>query len=110
MGCLRRVGGHRPLGRYCVIMVWRRVAQTRFLDEKEQDEFLGELENALVAESYETAIGMCEGDRRAAAIGTLFHRSPGFRLSEIATPSSRTISAGCYGRHRASIELGGDCD
>ena len=27
-------------GAYCVIMVWRRVAQTRFFDEEEQDEFL----------------------------------------------------------------------
>jgi len=52
-------------GAYCVIMVWRRVAQTRFFDEVEQDEFLNELEPALTANNYEEAIVLCEGDRRA---------------------------------------------
>jgi len=69
-------------GAYCVIMVWRRVAQTRFLDEIEQDEFLGELEPALVAGNYDAAIGLCEGDRRALPQLTLYaidHRDLGYQ-------------------------------
>ncbi|MEO2048141.1 MAG: MotA/TolQ/ExbB proton channel family protein [Pirellulales bacterium] len=52
-------------GAYCVIMVWRRVAQTRFFDEEEQDEFLDELEPVLLVKNYDEAILLCEGDRRA---------------------------------------------
>lgn len=52
-------------GGYCVIMVWRRVADTRFSDELEQDEFLSELEQTLVAKNYDAAVELCEGDRRA---------------------------------------------
>ena len=59
-------------GAYCVIMVWWRVAQTRFADENEQDEFLGELEPALMAGNYDAAIGLCEGDRRALPQLTLY--------------------------------------
>ncbi|MCA9238461.1 MAG: MotA/TolQ/ExbB proton channel family protein [Planctomycetales bacterium] len=52
-------------GAFCVIMVWRRVADTRFIDEEEQAEFLGELEQSLAAKQYDTAVELCEGDRRA---------------------------------------------
>ena len=52
-------------GAYCVIMVWRRVAQTRFFDENEQEEFLNELEPALIAKNYDSVLDLCEGDRRA---------------------------------------------
>ena len=52
-------------GAYCVIMVWRRVADTRFADEEEQEEFLSELEPALVAKNYDAAMELCDGDRRA---------------------------------------------
>ncbi len=52
-------------GAFCVIMVWRRVGQTRFVDEEDQDEFLGELEQALAAKNYDAAMELCEGDRRA---------------------------------------------
>ncbi len=52
-------------GAFCVIMVWRRVAQTRFADEHEQDEFLGELEQTLASKDYLAAAELCDGDRRA---------------------------------------------
>ena len=52
-------------GAFCVIMVWRRVAQTRFANEYEQDEFLGELEQTLASKDYVAAAELCDGDRRA---------------------------------------------
>lgn len=52
-------------GAFCVIMVWRRVSDTRFIDEEEQAEFLAELEQSLAAQKYEAAVELCEGDRRA---------------------------------------------
>ena len=52
-------------GAYCVIMVWRRVAQTRFSHEHEQEEFLTELEQSLEAQNFNAAADLCDGDRRA---------------------------------------------
>lgn len=52
-------------GAYCVIMVWLRVAQKRFRDEDEQDEFLEKMENSLAHRDFETAIAELEGDLRA---------------------------------------------
>jgi biopolymer transport protein ExbB len=52
-------------GAYCVVMVWRRVASTRFANEYEQDEFLGELEQTLSSTNFEAATELCGGDRRA---------------------------------------------
>ncbi|MBX3427720.1 MAG: MotA/TolQ/ExbB proton channel family protein [Pirellulales bacterium] len=52
-------------GAYCVIMVWRRVSDTRFVDEEEQAEFLAELEQSLGAKKFDAAVELCEGDRRA---------------------------------------------
>ena len=52
-------------GAYCVVMVWRRVALTRFTDEHAQDEFLSELEQTLTAKDFGAATELCEGDRRA---------------------------------------------
>jgi len=69
-------------GAYCVIMVWRRVGQTRFLDEQEQDEFLAELEPALREGNYSAVAGLCEGDRRALPQLTLYaidHRDLGYK-------------------------------
>jgi hypothetical protein len=37
------------VGAYSLIMVWRRVSNTGFDDEEEQDEFLGELDQALAS-------------------------------------------------------------
>jgi biopolymer transport protein ExbB len=59
-------------GAYCVIMVWRRVAQTRFADEDEQEEFLSELDQSLSAKNFDTAMEFCYGDRRALPQLTLF--------------------------------------
>ena len=52
-------------GAYCVVMVWRRVATTRFVDEYAQDEFLTELEQTLTAKNFGAATELCDGDRRA---------------------------------------------
>jgi len=52
-------------GAYCVVMVWRRVAHTRFANEEEQDEFLSELEQALAAKNFSGAMELCDDDRRA---------------------------------------------
>jgi len=52
-------------GAYSVIMVWRRVARTRFANEYEQDEFLSELEEALAIKNFEGALELCDDDRRA---------------------------------------------
>jgi biopolymer transport protein ExbB len=52
-------------GGFCLIMVFRRVSQTRFGDEEEQDEFLSELEQALSSKNYDEVNELCEDDRRA---------------------------------------------
>lgn len=52
-------------GFFCAILVWRRVEQTRFADEDEQEEFLGELELAVENGNYGAVSELCEGDRRA---------------------------------------------
>ena len=52
-------------GAFCVILVWRRVGQTRFRNEEEQTEFLDELEGFLGKSDMKGAIEYCEDDRRA---------------------------------------------
>ncbi|MBD16142.1 MAG: biopolymer transporter ExbB [Planctomycetaceae bacterium] len=52
-------------GAYCVIMVWRRVGQVRFIDEEEQEDFLSELETGLRSPNMRAAIELCDDDRRA---------------------------------------------
>jgi biopolymer transport protein ExbB/TolQ len=52
-------------GAFSVIMVWRRVAQTRFRSEHEQDEFLDQLDQTLGSGAFDVAGEMCEGDSRA---------------------------------------------
>ena len=52
-------------GAYCVIMVWRRVGQTRFVDEEEQEEFLAEFDQSVGSSNFNAAIELCDGDRRA---------------------------------------------
>jgi len=59
------LGGIALWGAYCVIMVWNRVAQKRFKDESDQGLFLEAIEEPLSRGDYETAQGVCEGDRRA---------------------------------------------
>jgi biopolymer transport protein ExbB len=52
-------------GAFCVIMVWRRVAQTRFRSEQEQAEFLSSVDATLAAGDFDGAAGLCDGDSRA---------------------------------------------
>ena len=52
-------------GAFCIVMVWRRVAQKRFRNEEAQEEFLGELEQSLERGDFESAGTLCEGDPRA---------------------------------------------
>lgn len=52
-------------GAFCVIIVWRRVAQTRFRSEQEQAEFLDALEQTLDSGDFDAAIELCDGDSRA---------------------------------------------
>jgi biopolymer transport protein ExbB/TolQ len=52
-------------GAYCVILVWRRVGQTPFASEAEQDAFLDELEPLVRDGQLDAAAQLCEGDRRA---------------------------------------------
>lgn len=67
-------------GGYCLIMVFRRVGQTRFSNEEEQDEFLSEIEQALATKNYEEINELCEDDRRAIpqlALYAINHRELG---------------------------------
>ena len=52
-------------GFFCVVLTWRRVAQTRFRNEAEQDAFLDEIHRPLADGNYDAAIQMCAGDTRA---------------------------------------------
>ena len=52
-------------GAFCVIVVWRRVAQTRFRSEDEQLDFLESLEQPLLSGDFDTVEELCEGDGRA---------------------------------------------
>jgi len=52
-------------GAYCVIVAWRRVAQTRFRNEAAQGDFLNQFADVLESGDMESAAAMCEGDRRA---------------------------------------------
>ena len=52
-------------GGFNVVLAWRRVAQVRFRDELDQDEFLDELDRNLLNGQINEAIELCEDDRRA---------------------------------------------
>jgi biopolymer transport protein ExbB len=52
-------------GGFNVVLAWRRVAQVRFRDELDQDEFLDELDRYLLNGRIKEAIELCEDDRRA---------------------------------------------
>jgi len=54
-------------GAFCVVMVWRRVSQTRFRSESDQDEFLDELDRSIEDGNVDAAIELCDGDGRAVA-------------------------------------------
>jgi biopolymer transport protein ExbB len=52
-------------GAFCVIMVWRRVAQTRFRSEREQDAFLDQLDATLEKGDFDGTSELCRDDPRA---------------------------------------------
>lgn len=52
-------------GAFSVIMVWRRVAETRFRNEHEQSGFLDQLEESLNTGDFEAARELCDGNDRA---------------------------------------------
>jgi biopolymer transport protein ExbB/TolQ len=52
-------------GAFCVIVVWRRVAQTSYSSEEEQEQFLDKLDDLLIAGEFEEATRMCDEDDRA---------------------------------------------
>jgi len=51
-------------GAFNAVLVWRRVAGTRFRNEDAQDEFLDELDANLLRGNFEGATALCEDDRR----------------------------------------------
>ncbi len=68
-------------GAFCVIIVWRRVGQTRFRNEDEQSEFLDQVEDVLAAGDFEGTVQMCDGDPRAMpqlVMIAVNHRDSGF--------------------------------
>ena len=52
-------------GAFCVIIVWRRVAQTRFRNEEEQNAFLDQLDESLGNGDLDGAAEFCQQDPRA---------------------------------------------
>ena len=69
-------------GAFCVIVVWRRVAQTSFSSEEEQEHFLDALDDHLIAGEFEDATRMCDEDDRAMSqLGLLavVNRKMGYR-------------------------------
>ena len=52
-------------GTYCVVMVWSRIRQKQFPNEQQQTLFLEAIEEPLRRGDFDSAVGICEGDRRA---------------------------------------------
>lgn len=68
-------------GTFCIIMVWRRVAETRFRSEAEQEEFLQAAEQLIIKRNYNGLEEICEDDPRSLPQLTLLaaqNRSFGF--------------------------------
>ncbi|MEE8452302.1 MAG: MotA/TolQ/ExbB proton channel family protein [Thermoguttaceae bacterium] len=69
-------------GAFCVIIVWRRVAQTRFRNEDEQDAFLDKVDESLEGGDFEGAIEFCDNDGRAMsqlALLAIVNRERGYK-------------------------------
>ena len=65
-----------------MIVVWRRVGQTSYSSEEEQEEFLDALDDHLIAGEFEEATKMCDEDDRAMSqLGLLavVNREMGYR-------------------------------
>lgn len=52
-------------GAFCVIMLWRRIAQARFRSEEQQANFLSQVDENLLAGDFDGAGELCDGDIRA---------------------------------------------
>jgi biopolymer transport protein ExbB/TolQ len=52
-------------GTYCILMVFSRLGQKGFRNDKQQDAFMDELEKPLLQGDLQTAQMLCEADRRA---------------------------------------------
>ena len=52
-------------GLFCVVLLWRRVSHLRFRSERDQMDFLNELEGHLDARNFDAAAQLCEDDHRA---------------------------------------------
>ncbi|MBI2825214.1 MAG: MotA/TolQ/ExbB proton channel family protein [Planctomycetia bacterium] len=52
-------------GLFCAIVVWRRLAQLRFKNERHQAEFVDELNQHISQRAYEDVASACEADTRA---------------------------------------------
>ncbi|MEX2561257.1 MAG: MotA/TolQ/ExbB proton channel family protein [Pirellulales bacterium] len=51
-------------GAFCIIVVWRRLAQIRFRSEEAQNEFISQVEDNLAVGDFDAASELCDGDRR----------------------------------------------
>jgi biopolymer transport protein ExbB len=51
-------------GAFCIIVVWRRLAQIRFKSEDQQNEFLDQVLDTVSAGDYEAAAELCEDNPR----------------------------------------------
>ena len=68
-------------GTFCVIVVWRRVAQKRFKTEADQNSFLETLTRSMSKGDFESAASQCDGDARAVpqlALLAILNRKLGF--------------------------------
>jgi biopolymer transport protein ExbB len=52
-------------GLYSVILIWRRLFELRFRNQKVEGEFIGQMQDLLKARDFETAIKLCDYDYRA---------------------------------------------
>ncbi|MGI8982234.1 MAG: MotA/TolQ/ExbB proton channel family protein [Pirellulaceae bacterium] len=52
-------------GTYCIIMIYWRMSQKGFRNERKQDEFLSEIEPVVASGDFESATAMVEADNRA---------------------------------------------
>ena len=59
------LGGIALWGAYCCVIVWRRVAEKRFISEALQFEFLERLDESLSRGDLDSAAALCSDDARA---------------------------------------------
>jgi biopolymer transport protein ExbB/TolQ len=63
--CYVALGLDALWGIFCIILLWRRVAQSRFKDEADQTEFLGQVDDALSQGDFAGVEEQCADDPRA---------------------------------------------